>query len=72
MAKDLEEAARWFRLAAEQGYPDAEYSLGLAYSRGEGLPQDSARAVKWLHKAAEKGEATAMHPTGARAAQEGG
>ncbi len=34
------EAARWYRLAAEQGNAKAQYNLGIMYVNGEGVPQD--------------------------------
>ena len=47
-------------LVAEQGNADAQYSLGLAYHEGEGVPQDHAEAVKWYRLAADQGEAKAQ------------
>jgi TPR repeat protein len=43
------EAAKWYRLAAEQGIADAAYDLGLMYMLAEGLPQDYPEAIKWPH-----------------------
>ena len=51
--KDPEEAVRWFRMAAEQGHAEAQYSLGVAYDTGEGVPEDDAEAVRWYRMAAE-------------------
>jgi TPR repeat protein len=53
--KDDVEAARWWRLAAEQGYADAQCSLGIAYDLGKGVPKDAVEAVKWWRLAAEQG-----------------
>ena len=53
--QDYKEAVKWYRLAAEQGYADAQYNLGLMYSNGEGVPQDYKEAVKWYRLAAEQG-----------------
>ncbi len=41
-------AARWFRRAAEQGHPLAQYRLGLAYLTGSGVPRDVEEAYLWL------------------------
>ena len=30
------EAARWYRLAADQGHAGAQYNLGLMYANGRG------------------------------------
>ncbi len=34
LTEDDEEAARWYRLAAEQGWVEAQYHLGLMYADG--------------------------------------
>ena|SRR3990170_4178951 len=43
------------RKAADQGDAEAQYSLGIAYAEGRGVPQDSAEALKWLREAADQG-----------------
>ena len=55
MAKNLSEAAVWYRKAAEQGHADAQNSLGSMYQFGEGVPQDNAKAVRWYQKAMDQG-----------------
>jgi len=45
--------------------PELLFSLGDAYLRGLGVPQDHEKAVFWLHKAAETGHATAGYLLGA-------
>lgn len=52
---DLAEAMKWFRLAAEQGLPDAQHQLGRAYLMGVGVDKDAAEGVKWLQRAAMQG-----------------
>lgn len=59
VAEDEEKAARYWRMAAEQGHAEAQYWLGKAYSAGLGLEQDDREAVKWLRKAARQGNADA-------------
>ena len=54
--QNMEEAVKWWRLAAEQGDADAQYNLGNAYKRGEGVEQNMEEAVKWWRLAAEKGD----------------
>ncbi|HKH01793.1 MAG TPA: tetratricopeptide repeat protein, partial [Bradyrhizobium sp.] len=49
---DYTEAAKWFRLAAEQGRADAQSSLGAMYAEGEAGPQDLVQALKWFILAA--------------------
>ena len=48
------------REAAEQGYADAQYNLGLIYYEGEGVAQDYEEAAKWYRKAAEQGYISAQ------------
>jgi TPR repeat protein len=50
--QDYAEAARWYRKAADQGYPKAQYDLGTMYYSGLGVPQDRTEANRWFHKAA--------------------
>ena len=49
---------------AEGGNPKAQFNLGVAYGKGEGVPQDSAEAAKWWQKAAEQGLAEAQNNLG--------
>ena len=49
---------------AEQGFADAQYSLGVMYDNGRGVIQDYKEAVKWYRKAAEQGYANAQHNLG--------
>ncbi|HEV2214175.1 MAG TPA: hypothetical protein VGR64_02725 [Terracidiphilus sp.] len=37
------QAATWYKKAAEKGYGEAEYKLGIAYCWHEGVPQDFAQ-----------------------------
>ena len=55
-----EEALRYFRLSADQGFTEAENSLGLIYMRGElGVEVDYDEAFRWLELAASKGHTDA-------------
>ena len=49
---------------AEQGDADAQSNLGKMYANGDGVPKDSAEAVKWFRKSAEQGYAAAQHNLG--------
>lgn len=62
---DPELAAGWFFRAAEQGYADAQFNLGLMYINGEGVPQDIPHAVELFQKAAEQGHVDAQNNLGA-------
>ena len=64
MAKNQVEAVKWFRKAAEQNYPDAQYELGCAYYNGAGVEKDIEEAIKWIRKAAEQNDADAQFSLG--------
>ena len=64
--KDDKEAVKWYRKAAEQGYASAQYNLGRAYRKGEGVLEDGKEAVKGYRKAAEQGNASAQNSLGLR------
>jgi uncharacterized protein len=64
--KKPEKAAEWWRIAAEQGDPEAQYNLSVAYGKGLGLSQDAELALDWLIKAAEQGVASAQSKLGLR------
>ena len=65
MPKDDAEAVRWFRLAADQGDPVAQFSLGVMYAAGlGGLQQDDTEAVQWYQQAADQDNANAQHALG--------
>lgn len=40
---------------AEQGIAEAQYNLGLIYSKGQGVSRNHEEAVKWYRLAAEQG-----------------
>jgi hypothetical protein len=54
------EAARWYRLAADQGDSRSQYNLAICYGQGTGVAQDSAEAVRWVRLAAAQGHAEAL------------
>ena len=60
MPQDYAEAVKWYRKAADQGYPAAQYNLGVMYDQGQGVPQDYAEAARWYRKAADQGDANAQ------------
>ncbi|MDR2302146.1 MAG: sel1 repeat family protein, partial [Deltaproteobacteria bacterium] len=55
VGQDDSEKVKRFRKAADQGDPEAQFYLGVAYYNGEGVPQDYAKAAKWYRKAADQG-----------------
>ena len=51
--EDDAEAVRWYRRAAEQGYAEAQNSLGEIYfNDGEGVPENLVQAYFWFNLAA--------------------
>lgn len=48
------------RVLATLGNPDAQYRLGVACARGEGVARDLAEAAKWYRLAADQGVAAAQ------------
>ena len=61
VTQELADAAYWYELANEQGYPLAPASLGACLLIGwEGTEKDYARAKKVLQPAAKKGDARAQ------------
>jgi TPR repeat protein len=62
--QDYAEAVRWYRLAAEQGYAQAQYYLGEMYRNAQGFTQDYSEAVKWYRLSAEQGYSQAQYSLG--------
>ena len=63
--QDAAEAARWFRIAAEQGVLDAQRSLGVMYEIGDGVDKSDSEAAKWYRRAAGQGSSLDMLNFGA-------
>ncbi len=53
----LKEAVSWFRKAAAQGHRGAQFSLGVLYANGFGVPQNFSEAAKWFRQTALAGNA---------------
>ncbi len=62
--EDYEEAFKWYRLSAEQGYADAQNNLATLYEEGEGVERNSKEAVKWYELAAQQGNFDAPNNLG--------
>ena len=52
-------AMSWLQKSAEQGFAEAQYSLGVCYKNGDGVTKNIAEAVKWYRKSAEQGHSEA-------------
>ena len=64
LPQDDAEAARWYRLAAEQGHAEAQGNLGVMYASGRGVSQDYGEALRWFRLAADQGHAPAQRNLG--------
>ena len=62
--QDYKEAVKWFRLAAEQGFANAQYNLGVTYREGQGVAKDFDEAFKWFKLSAEQGVVLAQYNLG--------
>lgn len=58
---NLQEAIKWIKKSAAQGYVDAEYFLGLCYENGNGTTKNLTEAISWYKKAQNHG-----HPDAAK------
>lgn len=63
--EDYENAAKWYREAAELGHALSQYSLGLFYLEGKGVEKNTILAFEWMKKAAEQGVVKAEAMLGA-------
>lgn len=48
ITQDYAQAAKWYRMAADQGFTKAESELGILYAKGFGVKQDYEEAYFWL------------------------
>ena len=49
--QDNKESEKWARLAAEQGYPEAQRFLGALYHSGSGVDKNNILAYMWIYLA---------------------
>ena len=52
--KDYKMTFEEWELLAKQGIAEAQYNLGLMFSRGKEVPRDDKKAVKWYRLSAEQ------------------
>jgi TPR repeat protein len=60
------EAAKWYRKAAEQGDALAQHDLAVLYVHGLGVTQDFAEAIVWFALAAAQGDVDSQYSLGLR------
>jgi len=56
LATNRVEAVKWFRKAAGQNHPAAQYNLAVGYERGDGVAKYEVEAYKWDLLAAAQGD----------------
>jgi len=61
---DYEEAVKFFRLSADQGFADSEYDLACCYAHGQGLDVDLDEAERLMRRAAAKRNPAALGALG--------
>ena len=67
---DYAKAFEWFKKAADSGYAEANYKIGVMYQNGEGVNQDEVKALEYFHKGVasgcrmSKGKVDWMHRNG--------
>ena len=64
LKKDYEKAMEWWQKAADQGYAQAQFNLGVIYASDEWVTQDYKKAMEWWQKAADQGDAEAQYNLG--------
>ena len=63
--QDFAAGVDWLNKAADQGFAEAQFQLGLCYlDGGPGVNEAPARGAKWLEHAAEQGHARAQQCLG--------
>ena len=64
-SQSLRDARKWYKLAAEQGHPEAQFKLGLIYDDVQPpFSQDLEQAVKWYILAGNQGKVKAQSKLG--------
>jgi TPR repeat protein len=59
--RDYKKSPQWFRKAAEQGLPQAQYRLGVILKQGRGADVDKFEAYQWLLLSSEAGSQAATN-----------
>ena len=58
--QDMETAAKWFHLAADQNYAEGQVQLAYLYELGAGVPKNEAAVADLMSRAASAGSAEAQ------------
>lgn len=62
--QDLQEAVKWYTLAADKNHAEAQAYLGFMYMTGRGVRRNDVEAAKWHRKAAEQGNSLGQYNLG--------
>ncbi|WP_265949772.1 tetratricopeptide repeat protein [Dechloromonas sp. A34] len=68
--KNFEEAMKWFKMAAHNGYARAMYNIGLEYENGGAVSKDAEASMKWYSRALTHGDTRAEEKLAKLAAAE--
>lgn len=63
--KDLKQAFKLYQIAANKGYPPAQFQLGLCYESGNGVKEDFQEAIKCYKLAADQSNVNGLSHLGA-------
>ncbi|MGH6941797.1 tetratricopeptide repeat protein [Hypericibacter sp.] len=63
--RDIGEAQRWARAAADQGIAPAMTRMGMLYHNALGVNRDPAEAARWWRRGGERGDADGQAMLGA-------
>ncbi|WP_400767489.1 serine/threonine-protein kinase [Methylosinus sporium] len=60
--QNLDAALNWMKLSAAQGYPEAQFVLGIMYQNGDGTggQENPSETVRWFTEAANQGHPRAQ------------
>lgn len=62
--KDFLKAFKWFEKAADEGFEEAQFHLGLMYWKGEGIQTNMALGQNYIELSAKQGFANAQQSLG--------
>ena len=59
-----ENAFKWYKKSANQGYAESQYEVGAMYHYGEGISKKYSEAIRWYTKAALQNQVDAQYELG--------
>ena len=60
--QSYDDAAEWYKAAADQGHAAAQFFFGAMHGSGRGVKRDYPAAVMWFGKSAAQGYREALYP----------